>query len=279
MEGFHIWTWGSWCEVAISSASSTFSTFSKYIVWKPVALWRSWHCSHHTNLYCGDRSYFQSKGAREELISELRTFTQDNAKDCQSDDLGVRTITAGNTSDALVPVFFRCTWPNYPRTRHILIWMKPSIPSRDLGAAVNNAFRVLEAGGIIAKTRAVWGGVNPFADSLPDEIAVRETVRRAVGLDDVPTQQQVIKMMEGTMNGITQIVVEPAWDALKCFICHQPHPITQGDSTSENRHLGRQSTAKTCIQKLERQEIDRIHGQAMAEAKQRAQNNLSNPFG
>ena len=42
-----------------------------------------------------------------ELIDEFRTFTQNNATDSESDDLGVRTITAGNTSDALVPVFFR----------------------------------------------------------------------------------------------------------------------------------------------------------------------------
>ena len=217
-------------------------------------------------------------GPLEELIDGLRTFTQDNAKDSLSDDLGVRTITAGDASDALIPVFFRCTWPVDAKTRHILIWMKPSIPDVDLGEAVNNAFRVVEAGGIITKTRTIWGGVNPFADSSPAGIAARETVRRAVGLDDVPTEQQIIKMMEGTMNGIMQVVVEPAWDALKCFICHQPRPITPGDLDDIRKSsFGPRMYCENCLQKLGTQEIDRMHGQAIAEAKQRAQSSLSNP--
>lgn len=219
-------------------------------------------------------------GPLKELIDKLHTFTQDNAKDSQSDDLGVRTITAGDTSDALVPVFFCCTWPDDAKTRHILIWMKPSIPSKDLGAAVNDAFRVIEAGGIITKTRAIWGGVNPFADSSPDAIGARETAGRAVGLDDVPTEQQIIKMMEGTMNGIMQVVVEPARDALKCFICHQPRPITQGNLDDiQKSAFGSRIYCENCIQEFGRQEIDRTHGQEVAEAKQRAQNSLSHPFG
>lgn len=219
-------------------------------------------------------------GPLKELIDELHTFTRNNAKDSHSDDLGVRTITAGDISDALVPVFFRCTWPEHAKTRHILIWVKPSIPSQVLGEAVNNAFRVVEAGGIFTKTRAIWAGENPFAASSPDGIAAREMVRRTVGLDDIPTEKQIIKMMEGTMNGIMQVVVEPARDALKCFICHEPRPITQ-----ENLDNIRKSTSglticcENCIQKLGRQEIDRIQGQAMAEAKQRARNSLSNPSG
>lgn len=217
-------------------------------------------------------------GPLEELIDELRTFTQDTAKNGQSDDLGVRIVIDGDTSDTLVPVFFRCTWPADAKTRHILIWMKPSISSVALGNAVNDAFRVIEAGGIVTKTRAIWGGVNPFADSRADGIAARETVRRAVGLDNSPTRQQIIKMMEGTMDGIMQVVVESMQDAAKCFNCHQPHALTP-----ENLDDIRRSAqlpimfCRKCIQEVGRQEIDRIQDRAVAEAQQRAQDSLINP--
>lgn len=219
-------------------------------------------------------------GPLKELIDELRTFTHDTAENGQSDDLGVRTITAGSNSDALVPLFFRCTWPVGARSRHKLIWMKPSVPNEALGAAVNDAFRVIEAGGVVEKTVAIWGINNPFTDSSARGIAPRERVRRAVGLDDPPTQQQIIKMMEGTMNGIMQVVVGPERDARKCVVCRQPRPFTLGhlDDLRQSA-FGPMMFCQDCVQRLGWQEINRIIGQAEAEGEQRARSSLNNSSG
>ena len=167
-------------------------------------------------------------GPLTELIDELRTHIQDTTENGQSTDLGVRIITAGSISDALVPVFFRCTWPAEARSRHKVIWMKPSIPKEAFGTAVNDTVGVLLNGGIVQKTRAVWGDINPFADPSAAGIAARETVSRAVGIGNPPTQQQIIKMMEQSMNGIMEVAVEPARDALKCFVCRRPRSRQPG---------------------------------------------------
>ncbi|KAL9123761.1 MAG: hypothetical protein Q9175_008301 [Cornicularia normoerica] len=212
------------------------------------------------------------------LIDDLRTCIKDTTENGESDDLGVCTITAGDSSDALVPVFFRCTWPAGAKSRHQLIWMKPSIPDEAFGTAVNNAFRVIEAGGIIRTTRVVWGNVNPFAHPSADGMAARDTVRRAVGLGHPPTQQQIIKMMEVTMNGVMQVLVEPARDAAKCSICGRSRPLTPKDMDYMRKSaFGPMIFCEDCVQKHGRREIDRIHDQEDADAKQRAQNSLSNP--
>lgn len=210
-------------------------------------------------------------GSLQELIDELRTHTQVTAENGQSDDLGVRTVITGSVTDALVPVFFRCAWPPGAKSRHLLIWMKPSIPNDALGTAINDAFRVIEAGGIIEKTVALWGGVNPFTDPSTNGIAARDTVRNAVGLDDLPTQRQIVKMMEGTMNGIMQVVVESGWDAVKCFVCRERRPVTQRGLDNIRKSAFKPAFfCEGCIQRLGRQEIDRIRAQAEAEAAQRS---------
>lgn len=63
-------------------------------------------------------------------------------------------------------------------------------------------------------------------------------MRRAVGIYNPPTQQQIIKMMEQTMNGIMEVVVEPARDALKCFICRRPRPISSGNYFGRHAKIG-----------------------------------------
>ena len=219
-------------------------------------------------------------GPLTELIGELRTETQTSAENGQSDDIGVCTITAGGPSEALVPVFLRCTWPAGARSRHKLIWMKPSIPEEAFATAANDAFQITEAGGEVERTRVLWGVINPFADPSAAAIASRNTVRRAVGLDHPPTQQQIIKMMEGTMNGIMQVVVKPARDAAECFVCRRPCPITREelDDIRESA-FGPRIFCEDCVRGLGRDGIDRIFDEAEAEAKQRAVNSLSGPSG
>ena len=216
-------------------------------------------------------------GPLKEIIDEFRTFTQKTAENGQSDDLGIRTVTAGDETEALVPVFFRCTWPAGAKSRHILIWIRPSIPDSDLGTAVNDAFMVIEAGGIIKKTCTNWIAVNPFVDASPRSVAARNTVRGAVGLEIPPTQQQIIKMMEQTMNGIMVVVVEPAEDAARCHICHEVRSLTPGNMANIRKSsFGPRIFCEDCQQKLGMQEINRINAQAEAEITQRAQNSLSN---
>ncbi len=216
-------------------------------------------------------------GPLEEIIDILRTITQHTAENGPSDDLGIRIVTAGDDTEALVPVFFRCTWPAGAKSRHILIWIKPSIPNSDFGTAVNDAFMVIEAGGIIKKTGINWIDFSPFADASPRSVAARNTVRGAVGLENPPTQQQIIKMLEQTMNGIMEVIVQPAKDAARCHICREVRPIIPANMAKIRKSAFRlRIFCEGCQQKLGIQEINRINAQAEAEIMQRAQNSLSN---
>lgn len=197
------------------------------------------------------------------LINNLRAWTKESAPNQQSDDLGTSTVPDGNPSDTPVPVFFRCTWPAGRRSRHALIWMKPSIPDAAFGSAVNRAFRVLEANGAVKTTAVVWIESNPFTE--PTEPAARGVeargrLARAVGLSNPPTMRQNLTMMGETMNGFIQVVVEPLQNALRCLGCGRPRPI--GREVVEA--LGKSAVGVTifcpnCLQNLGMEELRRIH--------------------
>lgn len=156
--------------------------------------------------------------------------------------------------------------------------MKPSIPNSALEAAVNDIFRLIEAGGIIKKTIVVWDGEDPFADTAAAGIAARDIVRHAVGLDSPPTQRQIIKMIEGAMNGFMEVVVGSVLDEARCFICHRTHPLTPGNEENIHRSaFGPPIFCEDCVEELGEQEIDRIWDEGISKQKQRAQNSPSNP--
>lgn len=206
-------------------------------------------------------------GSLTTLLDVLRFWTKESAPDHQSDDLGTSTVSDGAPSDTLVPIFFRCTWPAGSRSRHKLIWMKPSIPDQAFGAAINDAFNVLQAGGAVKNTAVVWAQSNPFAEPTPRGMAAREKVKRAAGLSSPPTMQQNLTMMGETMNAILQVVAEPLQDATKCFKCGRFDPIVSPDKLDA---LGKSAFGITifcaeCLQKHGMEELQLIHEQAEVE--------------
>lgn len=216
------------------------------------------------------------------LIDDLRTHTRASAENGPSDDLGVGIITTGSDTEALVPIFIRSTWPPGAQSRHKLIWIKPSIPSTAFGSAINDALKVVEADGMVKETVAIWGGVNPFSDtnSASFAIAAREAVRCAVAISDPPTLKQIIRMMGRMMNGIMQVVVEPALDTLRCVICRRPRSITEG-SLDDIRHsaFGPMIFCEDCIREHGREGIERIYREETVEATRQAKDSLGNTLG
>ncbi|MCJ1431285.1 hypothetical protein MMC27_000636 [Xylographa pallens] len=168
-------------------------------------------------------------GDRDGILDELRNYINETTTDSHlSEDLGIQTILAGASTDDLVPVLFRCQWPANARSRHILIWLRASISDVDFGTVINDQFNVIEAGGAIQKTVATWVGFNPFDEPEGPELAgrvsanFREAVARSVGLDNPPSLQQVLTMINMSMNAIMEVHVKKLEDLLVCHFCDSP---------------------------------------------------------
>lgn len=197
------------------------------------------------------------------LIDQLRTFTKNSAANGQSSDLGTCLIATGPTSEALIPIFFRCTWPVGSDSRHKLMWMRPSLSDEEFGTAINDAFDVIGAAGAIQRTTAVWLASNPFTDLTPFATAARDEVKRTVGLTNPPTCPQTVKMMGEAMNGFMQVVVEPLQDATKCRLCGQRRPVSQHKlDLLRKSAFGIAVFCTACVQEHGREELQRRHDEA-----------------
>ena len=132
------------------------------------------------------------------------------------------------------------------------------------------------------KTTAVWAGSNPFTDPSTNGVDARDIVRRAVGLDDPPTEEQIIKMMECTMSGFMQVTVEPVSDATKCHICGVPHTFTTDQmaaSAFRESAFKLPAFCKDCAEALGVEGMERVYREVEAERNQSARDSLGNPEG
>ena len=168
-------------------------------------------------------------GKRDAILNDLRDFINETTADSHpSEDLGIHTILAGDSTDDLVPVLFRCQWPANARSRHILIWLRASISDVDFGTVINDQFNIIETGGAIQKTFPHWVEADPFYYPDGPELVgrtsalLRAAVAYTVGLDTPPTLQQVLTMMNMSMNGIMEVRVKKLEDLLVCHLCHTP---------------------------------------------------------
>ncbi|MCJ1404594.1 hypothetical protein MMC11_007820 [Xylographa trunciseda] len=165
-------------------------------------------------------------GNRDELLDWLRGYINSTTADGHpSEDLGIHTILAGDPTDEVVPILFRCQWPADARSRHILIWLRPSISDADFGTVLNDQFGIFDSGGAIHKTVVNWARFNPFYHpDGPDgagltATVLREEVARSVGLDDPPSLKQVFTMINLSMTAYVEVHVKTMAEMLACQLC------------------------------------------------------------
>ena len=105
---------------------------------------------------------------------------------------------AGAVRMGPLPIMFRCVWPPGSCSRHALLYMAASMDLRDLGRALDLAFKIVDRGGAIASTEIVW---------------TRGPETRPNTLHSFGWQYSVLGQLK---NGIVEVHVESIDDALRC---------------------------------------------------------------
>ena len=105
---------------------------------------------------------------------------------------------AGDIKIGPLPIMFRCVWPPDAGSRHCVLHMTASMDLKDLGRALDLAFKIVDTGGAITSTEIIW---------------VHGPETRPNTLHSFSWEYSMLGQLK---NGIVDVHVESIADALKC---------------------------------------------------------------
>ncbi|KAL8793761.1 MAG: hypothetical protein Q9195_003703 [Heterodermia aff. obscurata] len=105
---------------------------------------------------------------------------------------------AGVWKTGVLPIMYRCVWPPGSGSRHTLLHMTASMDLKDLGRALDLAFKIVDTGGAVASTEIVWA---------------RSPATRPNNLHSFSWEYSILGQLK---NGIVEVHVESIPDALTC---------------------------------------------------------------
>lgn len=105
---------------------------------------------------------------------------------------------AGDARIGRLPIMFRCVWPPDSGSRHTLLRMTASMDLKDIGRALDLAFKIVDTGGAIASTEIVWAHGH---ETRPNT------------LHSFGWEYSILGQLQ---NGIVEVHVQSIADALRC---------------------------------------------------------------
>ena len=155
----------------------------------------------------------------------------------------------GELRDGVLPILFRCVWPPGSGSRHVLLHMTSSIDLKDLGRALDLAFKIVDTGGAIASTEIVW---------------VHGPETRP---NTVPSFDFEYSLLGHLQNGIVEVRVESIADALRC-VCGASIPREAWALKRLRARYDRRMFKSVCLACLEYQKDQKKNDAQEEEASQ-----------